>query len=66
MFLKQNILSAIKVMKDLKMTMKSQRASRTDFTTEISKRYLFFLEVYVIVQIRTENSEVSPGIQIEF
>ena len=39
MFLKQNILSAVKVMKS--MIMKSRRASRTDFTTEMSKKNFF-------------------------
>ena len=48
------------------MIMKSRRASRTDFTTETSKFFIFYLEVYVIVRIRTEKFEVSPGIRIEF
>ena len=45
MLFKQNILSAIKVMY-LRMIMKSRRASRTDFTTEMSKKKKKFRGVY--------------------
>jgi site-specific recombinase len=65
MSLRQNILSAIKVMKQ-KVSKKDRSKSRRDLIGFFNIFRVFFLEVYVKVRIRTENLEVSPRIRIKF
>ena len=67
---RQNIISAIKVMKGRvsKKDDKEQNDEQEGFSYSFTnkKKINFFFEVYVRVRIRTENLEVSTEIRIEF